>query len=82
MYFTGVELMKPGHDAMVRQEVFDCRAEQILVLLVPQRLRGSSVDTLRTMLLDFLAVLLDEERVHLRTQADELDDRFAEGFRL
>ena len=32
------------------------------------------------MLIDFVAVLLDEERVHLRTEPDELDDRLAECF--
>ena len=80
MYLNGVELMKLGRDAMVRQEVFDCRAELLLVLLVPQRTGSSAVDSFRAMFLDFQAVLLDEERVHLRTQPDELDDRLAECF--
>ena len=65
---------------MVRQVIFSGSIQLLLVALVPDLFRRAALDPLRTMLFDRLVLPLDQERVHLGAQPNELGNRFSIRF--
>ena len=79
-YFDGVEPMQLGPNAMIRQVVFGRPIQLLLVVIVPDVSTSAALDTLRSMFFHWLVLPLDQERVHLGAQTNELGIRFSIRF--
>ena len=69
--------MKRGADSLVGQVVLRPAMQLIQVLLVSDLRRSAPLDPLRQKLLPGVTLAVDEERLDLRPQPNELCDRLA-----
>ena len=77
IYLNGGDHAERAGNSVIRQVVL-CRALQLMqVLLVPNLRRSAPLAPLRSVLFGSVAIVLDEERVHLRPHSNELGHRLA-----
>ena len=73
-----VDLLEHAANSVLWQVVFGRALQLIGVLLVSDLSRSAPLDSIRPVLFCCVSLVVDEERVHFRSQSKEIGDRLAD----